>query len=35
MRGFLSELRQSFSELGDPVLPDIPLAGVGGGRGCQ
>lgn len=35
VRGFLSELRHSFPEPGDPVLPDVLLAGAGGGRGCQ
>ena len=35
MRGFLSELRHSFPEPGDSVFPDVLLAGVGGGRGCQ
>lgn len=35
VRGFLSELRHSFPEPGDPVLPDVLLAGVGRGRECQ
>ena len=35
VHGFLSELRHSFPEPGDSVFPDVLLAGVGGGRGCQ